>query len=142
MKKLLTLTLLTTLYITFPTVTFAHGDESDGHHETEKAKTADVNPSDSLIQIKQAYSDIDALAKAGKLSEIHARIELVEPYLDSIAKTEVAAEKKTRLAASVKQVRSQLDKVHEVSDANDAVATEAELKKLNGAILLLESSLK
>lgn len=51
-------------------------------------------------------------------------------------------ERKPRLEASLKQLSGQLGRLHSTSDSKDAEKTTAELKKVEGALRLVENALK
>lgn len=112
----------------------AHADEA-----VSKATNADQ----ALSEIQGAMKEIGGMIKEGRLDEIHEVSERASTAIETLKeKSALEGDKKTRLDASLKQLSTQLGKLHTVSDAKDAEKTTAEFKKTEGALKLVESALK
>lgn len=143
-KLLLTAAILTLTGLQQPA--FAHGDEEHGEHHqeatTETAMPAMTAP-EALTSIQSGMTAIGSQIEAGTLDAIHEEIEKIDMAAQTLKeKATIAEDKKARLESSLSQLSTQLDKLHEATDAKDAEKSKAEFKKAEGALKLVEAVLK
>ena len=148
MKKLL-LTTAILAFAGFQQPALAHGDEKHEGHHTEaatadsKATTTATDAQSALAEIQTGMKTISTQISENKHDAMHDEIEKIEASIKALKeKTGLEGDKKTRLEASLKQLSTQLGKVHSAADAKDAEKTKAEFKKAEGALKLLESNVK
>jgi hypothetical protein len=146
MKKLLLITAILA-FAGFQQPALAHGDEKHGeaHHEaTAKAPVATAaTAQDALTEIQSGMKAVATQVAEGKHDTLHDQIEMIEKNIAVLKeKSGTEGEKKDRLDSSLKQLSTQLGKVHSAADAKDAEKTKAEFKKAEGALKLVESNVK
>jgi hypothetical protein len=147
-KLFLTTAIILGLGLSVPA--YAHGDEdhTGDHAEVTKEAGASVSSSastaqEALVEVQTIMSAINEQIASGNLDAVHAEIEKIEASSKILAeKSGLEADKKARLDAALKQLNTQLGKVHEATDAKDAAKSESEFKKAQGALKLIEASLK
>lgn len=146
MNKLLFTTAMLAL-IGFQQPVMAHGDEKhdDAHHESASkppAATA-VTEQEALTEIQTVMKLVATQVAEGKHDTLHDKIEKIEGSIAALKeKSGLEGDKKTRLESSLKQLSTQLGKVHSAADSKDAEKTKAEFKKAEGALKLVESNVK
>lgn len=126
---------------------FAHGDEEHGDqpHEATAEMVAPSTAPEALTSIQTGMSTIGSQIETGKFNLIHEEIEKIDSAAKDLKSNEaVGEEKKARLESSVDQLIAQLGKLHTVTDGKEVVKTQAdaEFKKAQGALKLLEAALK
>ena len=146
MKKIFITTAMLVL-IGFQQPAMAHGDEKydDAHHESSvKAPAATVvTRQEALTEIQTGMKAVATQVAEGKHDSLHDEIEKIESSTAVLKeKAGLAGDKKTRLESSLKQLSTQLGKVHNAADAKDAEKTKAAFKKAEGALKLVESAAK
>lgn len=144
MKKLLLTTAIISS-LTLSQAAFANDGQAHADKTAEKsmAVASIVTAQEGLEKVRSGMKSIGEMVEAGKLDTIHPEIEKLEPIFGMIKeKSGLEGEKKARLESSIKQLTSQLGKLHTVADGKDAVKTKAEFKKAEGALKLLESNIK
>lgn len=144
MKKTLLATALIASFALAQPV-FAHEGEDHGSDVATSvtAPTEILTTTAALTALNEGMTTIDGLVETGK-DGIHEEAEKLEkgPIASLMADTSIAADKKPRLDAALKQLGEQLGKVHDAADKKDAAATTAELKKAHGALKLIEAIVK
>lgn len=127
----------------------AHGDEKhEGHHAQapaadSKVGTTATDAQGALSEIQAGMKTISTQISENKHDAMHDEIEKIEASIKSLKeKSALEGDKKTRLEASLKQLSTQLGKVHSAADAKDAEKTKVEFKKAEGALKLVESAAK
>lgn len=148
MKKLL----LTTAILAFAGLqqpALAHGDEKHEGQHTEapaadsKATATATDAQSALAEIQAGMKTISTQISENKHDAMHYEIEKIEASINVLKeKAGLEGDKKTRLEASLKQLSTQLGKVHSAADGKDAEKTKAEFKKAEGALRLVESNIK
>jgi hypothetical protein len=148
MKKLLLATAILAT-IGFQQPALAHGDEKHEEKHTEapavapKAISTATDAQGVLTEIQAGMKTISTQISENKHDAMHDEIEKIEASIKALKeKSGLEGDKKTRLEASLKQLSTQLGKVHSAADAKDAEKTKAEFKKAEGALKLLESNVK
>jgi len=127
---------------------FAHSgkkhDNSEQHGQAEHEHGSKaVTETDALADIQASVTSIGGMIEAGTLDAIHEEVEKAEAAIEAVKHhVSLEGDKKTRLESALKQLSSQLGKLHTASDAKDAEKTKAEFKKTKGALKLVESALK
>jgi DNA-binding transcriptional regulator GbsR (MarR family) len=148
MKKLL-LTTAILAAIGFQQPALAHGDEKHEGQHTEapaaapKAVATATDAQGALTEIQAGMKTISTQISENKHDAMHDEIEKIEASIKALKeKSALEGDKKTRLEASLKQLSTQLGKVHSAADAKDAEKTKIEFKKAEGALKLVESAAK
>lgn len=144
-KLLLTTAILALTGLQQPAL--AHGDEKHGDAHHEAAAKAPVSTAataqDALTEIQSGMKAVATQVAEGKHDTLHDQIEMIEKNIAALKeKSGTEGEKKARLDSSLKQLSTQLGKVHSAADAKDAEKTKAEFKKAEGALKLVESNVK
>lgn len=148
MKKLL-LTTAILAFAGFQQPAFAHGDEKHEGQHTEapaadsKAVATATDAQGALAEIQAGMKTISTQISENKHDAMHNEIEKIEASINTLKeKSGLEGDKKTRLESSLKQLSTQLGKLHGVADAKDAEKTKAEFKKAEGALKLVENAAK
>lgn len=148
MNKLLLTTAILAL-IGFQQPALAHGDEKhEGHHSeapATEAKTVSkaTNAQEALSEIQTGMKTINTQISENKHDALHNEIEKIEASINALKeKAGLEGDKKNRLESSLKQLSTQLGKVHSAADTKDAEKTKAEFKKAEGALKLVENAAK
>lgn len=147
MNKLLLTTAILAL-ISFQQPAFAHGDEKHDEHQSGASAAAKItskatNTQEALAEIQAGMKTISTQISENKHDAMHNEIEKIEASINALKeKSGLEGDKKTRLEAALKQLSTQLSKVHSVADAKDADKTKAEFKKAEGALKLVENAAK
>lgn len=125
---------------------FAHGDEDHGNQSSESATEMPIptmTSQETLTSIQTGMATIGAQIDTGQFELIHAETENIDRAAKTLkASASVAEAKKARLESSINQFVAQLAKLHVVTDAKDAEKSKAEFKKAQGALKLVEATLK
>lgn len=131
------------------TPAFAHEEGAAHPHEDKTQEVAALTPTpeasvvDPISIVKKAIDDSKAALEAKDLKSIHPYTSKgIDALKNLLATRNPAPEKKERLEASIKQMNSRLDALHDAADANDTAKTASELKKAEGALKLLELQVK
>jgi|GEM_PF-4314014 len=102
-----------------------------------------TNTQEALTEIQATMKSISEMVDSEKLDNVHAQIEKIEVSAKLIKeKSGFDGDKKTRLEAALKQMDTQLGKVHSASDSKDVEKTKSEFKKAEAALKLVESNFK
>jgi len=102
-----------------------------------------TNTQEALTEIQATMKSISEMVSNGKLDNVHAQIEKIEVSAKLVKeKSGFDGDKKTRLEAALKQMDTQLGKVHSASDSKDVEKTKSEFKKAEAALKLVESNFK
>lgn len=126
----------------------AHGDESHGAASApEPADHAQVGQptlaSGALASLQASVDAIDDQIAAGSLDAVHEEVEKAEAAIQAIQEqAAIDVDRKPRLEAALRQLSGQLDRLHSTADGKDIEKTEMELKKVEGALRLVENALK
>jgi len=118
----------------------------EGHASMGSGATSmreESGPVNAWIALTTARDEIAGVVESGRLSEVHAGAERLPGIADALMTSarELPTEKRTRAEATLRQLSAVASGLHEAADAGDATATSRELKRLNGAIALLEAQL-
>lgn len=116
-------------------------DEKKHEHGEHKAGNIPATADAILAEIHEHHKAIADLVKAKSLKGVHEHAE----HITALAKAlpdKVAADKKARVQGSANNIAKVADSLHDAADGGDQAKTEAELKKLDGVIALLEKQAK
>ena len=114
----------------------------EGHeHGGSGANAQTVAPATAWAQLRAVRDAIAADVEAGHLGEIHAESERLVPAGNALLEgsNDLAVDKRTRLAAAVKQMPKLADALHEAADNGRADATRRQLKSLDGLLALIRA---
>ncbi len=92
-------------------------------------------------ELKSARDAIANLIESGKLAEVHGQAERLAPLGQALSEGAKALpeEKRTRVEATLRQLPALGKSLDKAGDADDAAATRRELKRLDGAIALIQA---
>lgn len=125
---------------------FAHGHEKQGdqpHETVSTVATPALTVQATLATIQAGMATIGSQIEAGQFDTIHEEIEKIDLSVKMLKENAtVSDDKKARLESSINQFTGQLSKLHTVADAKNAEKSKVEFKKAQGALKLVESSLK
>lgn len=143
MKTLLLTTGLLAVLIANP----AFADNHAAHQPTPAAETTVEGTTkpiqENIATIQSGMKLIGDMIANNKLDTVHPEIERIEPNIKAlVAQSSSEPEKKVRLDAALKQLSVHLNKLHIVADAKDMNKSQVEFKKAQGALKLIEASLK
>ena len=114
----------------------------EGHDHGAHAKVAVPDSADGILQeIQKQHALISAAVTGKNLKGVHDPIEAIPPLAKALP-DKVAADKKVRVQGSVNNLTKAADSLHHAADAGDQTKAEAELKKLDGVLLVLGQQIK
>ena len=121
------------------------GHEHDAHAGHGSAGAVDPASAAGLAEtwaaLQELRNAIAADVEAGRLSEIHAKSERLTPLAEQLLErsSDLAPEKRTRVASAVKQIPKLAGALHEAADAGNVEATRRELERLDGLLELIRA---
>lgn len=118
-----------------------HGAHT-GHGDAGGAAPASSGDlAETWAALQELRNAIAADAEAGRLSEIHARSERLTPLAEELLgrSSDLAPERRTRVASAVKQIPRLAGKLHDAADDGNAEATRRELARLDGLLELIRA---
>lgn len=127
------------LATTLPMSLWAHGDEK---HEGKAVTPKTAQEAWTAIQYQT--KEIGEMIEAKNLKSVHEAIEKIQEAGKVLDKMNplTDSDKKKKLSGYLDQLLKQADKVHDTADETKSVdKTQAEYKKLQGALKLVESML-
>jgi hypothetical protein len=114
----------------------------EGHDHGVKKTVAIPDTADGILQeIQKQHGLITTAVTGKKLNAVHDPVEAI-PALAKALPDKVADDKKTRVQGSVNNLTKAADSLHHAADAGDQAKAEAELKKLDGVLLVLAQQIK
>jgi hypothetical protein len=114
----------------------------EGHDHGAKSKAAIPDTADAIMkEIHQQHALIAAAVTGKNLKSVHDPIEAI-PALANALPDKVAADKKVRVQGSVNNLTKVTETLHQAADAGDQAKAEAELKKLDGVLMVLGQQVK
>ncbi len=133
---------------------FAHGNEDHGGQQHEASIAETRNPTEALTVLQEGvvlmadtvseknraemFSDGPIMEKwHEKTVEMQESIDVLKRHAATLPN-----DKKTRLESSLNQFSKALDDFHVMTHEKDPVKSEKEAKKAQGAVKLIEASLK
>lgn len=140
---LLNLTVSFSLALLLAAPAFAQGHEHmQGEHSGHggaAAPAADL--AGAWSELQAARDGIAADVEAGRLQEIHAKSERLEPLAKALVErsTGLAPDKRARVEATAKQIPKVAGSLHTAADKGDAAATRRELGRLDGVLELIRA---
>ena len=113
-----------------------HGGES-GHEAAAPAPDLAA----AWTELRAARDAIAADVAAGRLKEIHAKSERLEPLTKALVErsAELSPDKRARVEATAKQIAKVAGSLHTAADKGDAAATKRELGRLDGLLELIRA---
>lgn len=119
------------------TATRALADDKDKDEKAEKVKIPDTVEG-IFKAIHEDHMELAETVKNKKLADVHHHAFAIRDLANALpAKT--AADKKKQVEGTVKNIAKLAGDLDESGDANDQAKTEANLKKLDGLIKVLET---
>jgi uncharacterized cupredoxin-like copper-binding protein len=103
------------------------------------ASSSDV--AETWAALRDLRDAIAADVEAGRLSKIHEKSERLAPLAEVLLErsTDLAPDRRTRVASAVRQVPKLAGSLHETADAGNAEATRRELGRLDGLLELIRA---
>lgn len=119
-------------------LSFAH----EGEEHTAKSETKVPDSADGILQeIHKHHSELAEVVKAKKLADVHHHAFAIRDLANALP-AKVAPDKKARVEGSAKNIAKLAEDLDKTGDANDQAGTEANLKKLDGVLMALQSQAK
>ncbi len=119
------------------------GDAGHGEHGTEHSehRAAVQGGGSAWAQLNAVRDSIAKDVESGKLSAIHEKSEQLGPLGEALlaGAKDVAAEKRTRIEGTLRQLPKVADSLHDAADAGKVDATRRELKRLDGVLALIRA---
>jgi len=114
---------------------------ADEKHEEKGGKVKIPDTAKGIMQeIHHHHLKVAETVKNKKLADVHHHAFAIRDLANALpAKAAVAPDKKTQLQGTVKNIAKLASDLDESGDANDQVKTEANLKKLDGLLKVLET---
>ncbi len=117
---------------------FAH----EGEEHTAKSETKVPDTAAGILQeIHKHHGELAETVKSKKLAEVHHHAFAIRDLANALP-AKVAADKKARVEGSAKNIAKLAEDLDKTGDANDQAGTEANLKKLDGVLMALDSQAK
>ncbi len=114
----------------------------EGHDHGAKPQVTVPDTADGiLLELNKQHALITAAVAAKNLKGVHDPIEALGVLAKALP-DKSAADQKARVQGSVNNLTKAADSVHHAADAGDQAKAEAELKKLDGVLLVLNQQIK
>jgi hypothetical protein len=114
----------------------------EGHDHGAKPKVTVPDTADAILLEMNRHHALISTAVTGKnLKGVHDPIEALAVLAKALP-DKSAADQKVRVQGSVNNLAKAADSVHHAADAGDQAKAEAELKKLDGVLLVLNQQIK
>lgn len=94
-----------------------------------------------IAAIHKHHEELADTVKSKKLADVHHHAFAIRDLANGLP-AKVDADKKVRVEGSVKNIAKLAEALDKSGDANDQAATEANLKKLDGVLMVLEKQIK
>lgn len=94
-----------------------------------------------MTEIHKHHSELTDVVKSKKLADVHHHAFAIRDLANGLP-AKVPADKKTRVDGSVKNIAKLAEDLDKSGDDNNQAATEANLKKLDGVLMVLEKQVK
>lgn len=138
----LTLVLSATFSIAaVPSTLLAQAEKKGADHAAHGSVTIPGDAKAILAEIHKHHEEIKTAVASKQLKGIHEHAEVIT-QLGKALPAKAAADKKARVEGTVKNLTKAADDLHDASDAGDQVKTEANLKKLEGVVGMLDGQFK
>lgn len=118
---------------------FAH--EGEKHEEKSETTKVPDTAAGILQEIHKHHGELADVVKSKKLADVHHHAFAIRDLANGLP-AKVAADKKARVEGSVKNIAKLAEDLDKTGDANDQAGTEANLKKLDGVLMALDSQAK
>jgi hypothetical protein len=138
-SRLLAIAFTTLACVTLSTPAL-HAHEGHDHGAHSKVAVPDTAPA-ILLELNKQHALITAAVTAKNLKGVHDPIEALG-LLAKALPDKSAADQKARVQGSVNNLTKAADSLHHAADAGDQAKSEAELKKVDGVLLVLNQQIK
>ncbi len=91
--------------------------------------------------IHKAHGELADVVKSKKLEDVHHKAFAIRDLANTLP-VKVAADKKARVEGSVKNIAKLAEDLDKTGDDKDQAATESNLKKLDGVLMILMKQVK
>ena len=123
--------------ITSPTIFAAEKEHAENKEKMVMPETAEG----IMTEIHKHHGELADVVKSKKLADVHHHAFAIRDLANGLP-AKVAADKKTRVEGSVKNIAKLAEDLDKTGDDNNQAATEANLKKLDGVLMALEKQVK
>lgn len=114
----------------------------EGHDHGAKNKVAVPDTAEGiLLEINKQHALISAGVSGKNLKAVHDPIEALSMLAKALP-DKSAEDQKVRVQGSANNLAKAADSLHHAADAGDQAKAEAELKKLDGVLLVLNQQIK
>lgn len=124
---------------------FAHEGHGDGHGNPSHSKGEQMKIPHTVSgiwhEIQEHKDQLAKIIKDRKLADVHKVAFEIRDYAKALPEKskDLSAEKMTRLQSAVKQIEKLASDLDSTGDAGDQSGTEANFKKLEGALKLIDT---
>ncbi len=132
MKKTTLIASLLTLAVSVWLLPSVRADEQEGAKVTIPETAAGI-----LKEVNHHEQELSETIAAKKLEDVHHHAFAIRDLANGLP-AKVAADKKARVEGSVKNIAKLAEDLDKTGDANDQAGTEANLKKLDGVLMVLD----
>ena len=123
--------------ITSPTIFAAEKEHAENKEKMVMPETAEG----IMTEIHKHHGELADVVKSKKLADVHHHAFAIRDLANGLP-AKVAADKKTRVEGSVKNIAKLAEDLDKTGDDNNQAGTEANLKKLDGVLMALEKQIK
>ena len=115
---------------------------AQAEHKEQSEKMTIPETADGIMQeIHKHHAELADVVKSKKLADVHHHAFAIRDLANALP-AKVAADKKARVEGSAKNIAKLAEDLDKSGDANDQATTEANLKKLDGVLMVLEKQAK
>ena len=114
------------------------GQHHDADKQEAKGPASTTSPAEVMKQIHELHTKLAATVSEKKLEDVHHLAFAIRDLAATLPPT-FQSEKQVKVAATVTNISSIASALDESGDAKDQLKTEANLKKLDGLVKMLES---
>lgn len=139
--NLLTLALGAMLALTILPAQVRADEKKKGEAHSHGTTAIPADPKAILAEIHKHHDEIKTAVASKQLKGIHEHAEAITA-LGNALPDKAPADKKARVQGAVKNLAKAADDLHDASDAGDQAKTEANLKKLEGVVGMLDGQFK
>ena len=128
-------------FTTLPAFAAEHDKDKKGEHKGGHAMKVPDTAEGIVAEIHKHHGEVTETIKGKQLKAVHDHSEAIAALAKALP-AKVAADKKTRVEGTTKNIAKVADALHEAADGGDQAKTEAQLKKLDAVLAQLDSQVK
>ncbi len=128
-------------FTALPAFAAEHEKDKKGEHKGGHATKVPDTAEGIVAEIHKHHGEVTETIKGKQLKAVHDHSEAITALAKALP-AKVAADKKTRVEGTTKNIAKVADALHEAADGGDQAKTEAQLKKLDAVLTQLDSQVK